>query len=135
MPPRSWLDRIAHAGGCCLTLLTPAVFSAGYRPGWLDKELIGSPPGVPGLRLQLRAAAVARWQPHSGWDLARCQPRSSRKLASAGAAYWFRILGNADRNELKALWLACVSDLEQDRRDGFGLVLPSPWKPPADRIA
>lgn len=134
-PPRDWLDRIARAGGLCLTLLTPAIFSAGYRPGWLDEALIGSPPGVPGLRLQLRAAAVERWLPHSGWDLARRQPRPSRKLAGAGAAYWFRILGDADRGALGALWLASVSDVEQDRRDGFGLVLPSPWKPPADRAA
>ena len=133
--PPDWLDRIAHAGGLCLTLLTPAVFSAGYRPGWLDKDLIGNPPGIPGLRLQLCAAAVARWQPHSGWDLARRQPRSGRKLASVGTAYWFRIIGDADRGELNALWLASVTDLEQDRRDGFGLVLPSPWKPSADRGA
>lgn len=134
-PPQDWLDHIARAGGLCLTLLTPAIFSAGYRPGWLDKELIGSPPGIPGLRLQLRAAAVDRWQPHSGWDLARRRPRATRKLACPGAAYWFRILGNADRGRLNALWLTNISDLGQDRRDGFGLVLPSPWKPPVDRNA
>lgn len=137
-PTQGWLDRIARAGGLCLTLLTPAVFSAGYRPGWLDEDLIGSPPDIPGLRLQLRAAAVERWLPHSGWDLAarpRPRPRPSRKLAGAGAAYWFRILGEPDRGGLAALWMAGVSDLEQDRRDGFGLVLPSPWKPPADRDA
>lgn len=130
-PPKGWLDSIASSGGICLTLLTPAVFSAGYRPGWLNKDLTGSPPGIPGLRLQLRAAAVERWLPHSGWDLAECRPRPSRKLAGAGAAYWFNILGNTDRGGLEALWLTCASDLEQDRRDGFGLVLPSPWKPPA----
>lgn len=132
-PPDRWLDSIARAGGVCLTLLTPAVFSAGYRPGWLDEDLTGSPPGMPGLRLQLRAAAVERWLPHSGWDLAQRRPRPSRKLAGAGAAYWFSILGDTDRGGLEALWLACASDLEQDRLDGFGLVLPSPWKPPANR--
>ena len=128
-PPENWLDCIARDGGLCLTLLTPAIFSAGYRPGWLDKKLIGSPPNIPGLQLKLCAAAVDRWQPHSGWDLARRQPRPSRKLAGAGAAYWFRILDGADPDRLKKLWLAGVSDLGQDRRDGFGLVLPSPWKP------
>ena len=130
-PPPDWLDRIARAGGLSLTLLTPAIFSAGYRPGWLDADadLIGSPPVAPGLRLQLRAAAVERWQPHSGWDLARWQPRPSRKLAGAGATYWFRILGGIAPDALAALWLASVSDGEQDRRDGFGLALPSPWEP------
>ena len=138
-PPPDWLDRIARAGGLSLTLLTPAIFSAGYRPGWLDDaDLIGSPPAAPGLRLQLRAAAVERWQPHSGWDLARRQPRPSRKLAGAGATYWFRILGGIAPDALAALWLASVSDGEQDRRDGFGLALPSPWEPvepPADRAS
>ena len=138
-PPPDWLDRIARAGGLSLTLLTPAIFSAGYQPGWLDADLIGSPPSAPGLRLQLRAAAVERWQPHSGWDLARRPrpgPRPSRKLAGAGATYWFRILGGIAPDALAALWLASVSDGEQDRRDGFGLALPSPWEPvetPADR--
>ena len=130
--PPGWLDRICDAGGLCLTLLTPAVFSAGYRPGWLDGDLTGSPPFAPGLRLRLRAAAVDRWQPHSGWDLARGRPRPSRKLAGAGATYWFRILGGADPDAVKALWLTSVSDLEQDRRDGFGIALPSPWTSSAD---
>ena len=129
-PPEGWLDKIAWAGGLCLTLLTPGIFSAGYRPGWLDADLTGSPPTAPALRLQLRAAAVDRWQPHSGWDLARRQPRPTRKLAGAGAVYWFRILGHANPDALGALWLASLSDLEQDRRDGFGLALPSPWTPP-----
>ena len=131
-PPPGWLEGIGAAGGLCLTLLTPGIFSAGYRPGWLDDEsLIGCPPAAPRLRLQLRAAAVDRWQPHSGWDLARRRPRATRKLAGAGATYWFRILGETDPDLLGALWLASISDLEQDRRDGFGLVLPSAWTSPS----
>ena len=130
--PPGWLNGIGDAGGLCLTLLTPGIFSAGYRPGWLDDEtLIGSPPTAPRLRLQLRAVAVDRWQPHSGWDLARRRPRATRKLAGAGATYWFRILGEADPDLLDALWLASISDLEQDRRDGFGLALPSAWTSPS----
>ena len=129
-PPQGWLDGIARAGGLCLTLLTPGIFSAGYRPGWLDANLTGAPPTASRLRLQLCAVAVDRWQPHSGWDLYRRQPRPSRKLAGAGTTCWFRILGDVDAGELDALWLASVSDLEQDRYDGFGLALPAPWTPP-----
>ena len=132
-PPTHWPERIAHAGGLCMTLLTPAVFSAGYRPGWLDDDMTGSLPGLPDVRLKLCAAAVDRRQPHSGWDLARGRPRPGRKLVGAGATYWFRILDAAAPKVLNPLWLTCVSDEEQDRRDGFGLVLPSPWKPPAER--
>ena len=130
-PPQGWLNRIEKAGGLCLTLLTPGIFAAGYRPGWLDPtNLTGCPPTAPQLQLELRAAAVDRWEPHSGWDLAKGQPRPSRKLAGAGAVYWFRILGAAAPNSLEALWLNSVCDGEQDRRDGFGLALPSAWTPP-----
>ena len=135
-PPAGWLREIADSGGLCLTLLTPGVFSAGYRPGWLDADLVGRPPWIPGLRLQLCAAAVEHWQPHSGWNLAQKQPRPSRKLARAGTTYWFRILELADADALEPLWLSSLCDLEQDRRDGFGLALPSRWTPPLEgRIA
>lgn len=129
-PPDGWLERVCSTGGLCLTLLTPGIFRAGYRPGWLDDTLSGSPPESPGLRLRLRAAAVERWQPHSGWDLARRQPRPTRKLVPAGATYWFDLLGACDKEALAALWLASVCDEPQDRRDGFGLALPGPWAPP-----
>ena len=130
-PPSGWLQRISAVGHMCLTLLTPSIFSSGYCPGWLDSAYIGSPPNIPRLRLQLCAVAVERWQAHSGWDLAAKQPRPSRKLVPAGTTYWFRILEGGDHDALHALWLANVSDLEQDRRDGFGLALPSAWSPAA----
>lgn len=128
-PRQGWFDGIARQGGLSLTLLTPAIFSAGYRPGWLDDSLSGSPPAVPGVRLRLRAVAGERWQPHSGWDLAANRPRATRKLARAGSTYWFDILGDADPAALHKLWLANVSDDDQDRRDGFGLLVPGPWTP------
>ena len=131
-PPSGWLQGVVDSGGLCLTLLTPGIFKAGYRPGWLDETLTGSPPTAPGLTLQLCAAATDRWQPHSGWDLALGQPRSTRKLAPAGSTYWFRILNGANEETLGPLWLANISDDEQDRLDGFGLALPSAWSPPKD---
>ena len=129
-PPSAWLQGIADSKGLCLTLLTPGIFKAGYRPGWLDQKLIGKPPVAAGLTLQLCAAAIERWQPHSGWDLALGQPRPTRKLAPAGSTYWFRILDGADEETLETLWLANISDDAQDRLDGFGLAMPSAWSPP-----
>lgn len=128
VPPRDWLEEIVRTGGLCLTLLTPAIFSSGYRPGWLDADLIGNPPCLSGLRLRLCAVAVERWQPHSGWNLDENRPRQTRRLAPAGAVYWFQILGNANVSDLRALWLGSVSDLR--RSDGFGIALPSSWEPP-----
>lgn len=114
--PADFVASVRAAGGLRLTLLTPALFSEGWRPG--------------GLRgLSLRAAALDRWQPHSGWDLARQQPRAGRKLVPAGAVYWFE-LGDIDDEALANLWLAPISDDPQDRLDGFGLALPQAWTPP-----
>ena len=130
VPPDGWIERLCQAGGLCVTLLTPGVFSAGYRPGWLGDGLTGSPPEAQGLKLRLRAATVARWQPHSGWDLARSQPRPTRKLVPAGSTYWFEVLAGCEKEALAALWLASVCDEPQDRLDGFGLALPGPWAAP-----
>ena len=128
--PDTWRDAIRQASGLCMTLLTPGIFSSGYRPGWLDSKLTGSPPAAPRMRLRLLAAAVHRWEAHSGWNLAKRQPRPTRKLAPAGTTLWFRILDAGAADAADALWLGSISDGEQDRRDGFGLVLPSPWTPP-----
>jgi CRISPR-associated protein Cmr3 len=138
MPP-GWAAAIRAAGGLSLTLLTPGLFSAGYRPGWLSagtagahaSRLVGAPTGLAAPELVLCAAALGRWQPHSGWDLAKQQPRAGRKLVPAGAVYWFA-LAEPDKvtdSDLAALWLLSVCDNEQDRRDGFGLALPAPWTP------
>lgn len=132
--PPDWIEDIGRAGGVVLTLLTPGLFSAGYRPGWLESSadgwLEGTPPLAPDLRLRLRAAALGRWQPHSGWDLAAQKPRAGRKLVPAGAVYWFQILGDPTAADLEALWLTNLCDHLQDRRDGFGLALPAAWTPP-----
>ncbi len=128
-PEAGWMQKIISHGGLSFTLLTPGIFAQGYRPGWLDEELIGSPPEAPEITLQLVAVAAGSWQPHSGWDLANQRPRPTRKLVPAGAVYWFRILAGADSAQLDALWLTHLSDDAQDRRDGFGLALPVPWKP------
>ncbi len=114
LPPTLVAD-IRKAAGLSLTLLTPALFAQ----GWLPPEIRG---------LTLRAAALERWQPHSGWDLVKKQPRAGRKLVSAGAVYWF-VIDDIDDESLAKLWLMPLSDAPQDRLDGFGLALPQPWNP------
>ena len=120
---------IESAGGIALTLATPALFGTGWRPSWLNANLEGEPPGVPGLRLKLHAAAVERWQGISGWDLKRWQPKPARKAVATGATYWFEILGSPPAAWVQDLWLTPLSDDVQDRRDGYGLALPGPWCP------
>lgn len=113
-----------------LILATPAIFSGGWRPGWLKEEIDGgksayrgSPPGAANIRLELVAVAIERWTPFSGWDMKINKPRAIRRLAPAGSVYWFKLIAGSGA-DLLPLWLAPISDNEQDRRDGFGLALP-----------
>ncbi len=102
-----------------LVLATPAVFSAGWRPGWADSGLI---PGT-ATKVALVAAAVDGWIAASGWSLRSGQPRAIRRLAPAGSVYWFKLLEGSGR-DLLPLWLAPISDRAEDRQDGYGLALP-----------
>ncbi len=104
-----------------LILATPAIFTQGWLPGWIDKKTFeGTPPFNPNLKLQMFSAIVPRWQGISGWDMRQNRAKPTRRMVPAGAVYFFKILdGVWDVNQ----WLAPVSDGEQDRCDGFGLGL------------
>ncbi|MEJ2046038.1 MAG: type III-B CRISPR module-associated Cmr3 family protein [Reinekea sp.] len=123
-----WFADISQSQGLALTLLTPALFDQGWIPGWLNETtLIGTPPGCSRLKLKLKAAAVERWRPHSGWDLNARGSRASKKAVPAGATYWFEILDNHNA-DIASLWLSHLCDKEQDRLDGFGLALVFPYR-------
>lgn len=119
-----------------LQLVTPALFAKGWCPGWLDENLEGCPPELQGLKLRLVAAAVPRRIPVSGWYMGWHKdgeekrirergPKPPRYTAPAGSVFFFEVIEGALIPE--ALWLAQVSDNEQDRRDGFGTALPGVW--------
>jgi CRISPR-associated protein Cmr3 len=124
--PEALRSALAGAIRVRLALATPALFDGGWKPGWLDEEMVGSPPSAPGLTLKLVAAAVGRREPVSGWDLATQGPKAVRWMAPAGSVYFFEVLEGAGDWAPDA-WLQPVSDGEQDRRDGFGLSLWGVW--------
>jgi CRISPR-associated protein Cmr3 len=142
--PRSLREALAGADGLRLILATPAYFAEGWRPDWLTEQhgvWRGSPPGVPDLTLVLRAAALERWEAHSGWDtlaFKRADPSlkqqgaglpitPARRLVPAGSVYWFDIEKGRPEEAAK-LWLGSICNDERARRDGFGLVLPGTWR-------
>lgn len=109
-----------------LHLITPAIFSHGYLPGFIDQQTLTGKLGK--LDVVLRAAAVPRWQAGTSWDMLKGkQGKGMRKVARlvpAGAVYWFEICaGNAE--ELENIWLTSISD-DRDN-DGYGLVVPGIW--------
>jgi len=121
---------LRHSARIRMLLVTPAIFSGGWRPGWEG----GSPPGTSDLKLTLKAACLQRREAVSGWDYAAIIPGSERRgapkavrwLAPAGSVFFFEAEGNTSQLATSA-WLAPMSDDEQDRRDGYGLAVWGIW--------
>lgn len=127
-PPKKLLERINQAGGFSITLLTPGVFSNGYLPGWLETDSKqGSLPGSH-QKISLKACAINRWQPVSGWDSILWKPKATRKAVGAGSVYWFKLQDKLDLQTLQQLWFTAMADHPQDKNDGFGLITVAPWQ-------
>lgn len=137
-PHQGLRDALRGARRLRLLLVTPALFTGGWRPGWLDNNLEGSPPGLPEARLRLVAAAVGRQAPVSGWNMQRHKgedgrwrergPKAARYTVPAGSVYFFDVVaGSLDDRGIETLWMAALSDEPQDRADGFGLSLSGVW--------
>lgn len=117
-------ESILKQGHCRLFLLTPACFSGGWKPAWLLEDARTQ-------HVEIRAQAIAIKQPQvvSGWDLALGKPKPSRRLAPAGSVFFLALSGSqtALRAWIRETWMHCISDDEQDRRDGFGLAALGSW--------
>lgn len=103
-----------------VALLTPAIFEEGWKPGTAPGQLLGARNGI---TPKLVAACVPRPETVSGWDFAKRAPKKTRRLVSAGSVYWLDLVGSPDDRVRWAgeVMMTNVSDVEQDRRDGFGL--------------
>ena len=111
-----------------LVLATPAIFSHGWKPAWLEsKDSTNMPKGLHGLKLKLISAAVGRREPVSGWNMRENSAKAVRYMVPAGSVYFFELL-EGDPAKILENWLKPVSDIEQDRKDGFGLALWGVWK-------
>ena len=113
---------IGEKGHCRVILLTPAHFLKGSMPSWLLEDRHGVQPS-------LAAMALPRAQVVSGWDLEKRKPKPTRRLAPAGTVLFFKLTGEtrAIQGWVEALWMQCISDEEQARRDGFGLAVLGVW--------
>jgi CRISPR-associated protein Cmr3 len=126
---RTALGNLTAGAKVRMVLATPALFSGGWRPGWLDaKTLSGKPPGIPNCELKLKGASVGRWQAISGFSLeiGKTGPKEMRRLAPAGSVYFFELVGSGAA-DLADGWLKPVSDRPEDQGDGFGLALWGIW--------
>lgn len=139
-PPEGWVcpeavkKALNNSTKIRMVLATPALFTRGWCPGWIDEEkLTGTPPGVQGLNLKLVSACIDRWKPLSGWNMEKGHkrgPKPLRRLVPAGSVYFFEVGKPGDGETLADLWLESVSDEfeeGQEQRDGFGLALWGTW--------
>lgn len=128
---RSALERATRIR---MILATPAIFSHGWRPDWLDAGALTGKPFEEGPTLKLVGVSTARWKAVSGWSLqphketGRPGPKPIRRMVPAGGVYFFEKV-EGDTAALADHWLKPVSDGEQERRDGFGLAVWGTWEP------
>jgi CRISPR-associated protein Cmr3 len=120
---------IADSKQVRMVLATPAIFTGGWKPGWLDNNLSGCPPCVSGVTLKLVAAAVKRREAVSGWDYRRSEfgPKATRWVVPAGSVYFFEVVSGCPGKLATDGWLKPVSDNPQDCIDGYGLALWGVW--------
>lgn len=130
-PPRLSLPD-NNAGPCLLkwSLVSPAVFSHGWLPGWLSDSQGERMTGEVCLKLSGRAwlAAVCLGKPHAfaGWDLLANDGRGAAKptqlAVPAGSTFWFLCESPDTRHELaKLLHWRPRSDCYGEKGFGYGL--------------
>lgn len=122
-----------------LILVTPAIFTHGYLPSWIDENTMTGKYGE--MKLRLHAVSVSRWQAGTSWDMASAGSkngrgmRSLKRLVPAGTVYWFESENNVDVN---SLWLSSIAYEGEDKskkeiergKDGYGVTVPGVWSIP-----
>ncbi|WP_411347753.1 type III-B CRISPR module-associated Cmr3 family protein [Paenibacillus sp. WLX2291] len=138
-PPKTLLKKLKNSTYLRLILATPAYFTKGWKPGWLNEELQSGDHlkrWAPGLELRLRWACLPRWQPVSGYATANGnQEKSIRRMVPAGSVYFFEVITGQDQvgTFVRNTWLKPISDGNRrgeahDAEDGYGLALWGVWE-------
>ncbi|MDR1376457.1 MAG: type III-B CRISPR module-associated protein Cmr3 [Synergistaceae bacterium] len=123
--------RISETTRLRMILATPAIFSQGWLPGWIDKGTKeGTIPGT-NVKVSLVSAVIGRWVPISGWsyETGHSGPKPLRRMVPAGSVYFLKAIDaqSFDSTLFESLWLRSVCDDAQDRNDGFGAALWGTW--------
>ena len=122
-PCRDWFENRKFLR---LILISPGDFGS-WAPSWLlpDKRKNETcwrvVPGTD-ISVRLASALVPRWQPVSGWDYLKGEPKKTRKLVPAGAVYVIEVKDSSRSQELaRLMWGRSMADGLSDP-DGCGAV-------------
>ena len=101
-----------------LYLNTPAIFTKGWIPNWIDEEsLIGEIPNT-NLKIKLISWAIGKPNFIGGFDMAKGRPKPMFKAVPAGSVYFMEII-EGDPAELKTIHQRSISDVYPEQ--GFGI--------------
>lgn len=111
-PEANW-QRIEQERRFRLLLVTPGVFSDGWRPAGIPATLV--------------AASIGRAETVSGWDLVSQKPKTAQRVVPSGSVYWFEDF-SGDIASLKRLAESGLpSEDPQRAAEGFGKLVIAPW--------
>lgn len=114
--------------------VTPTVFknnhhnNSGWLPAFFDENYEGEWNGI---KLKFLAACTGKSKALGGFDIQKRRPKSMVKMIPEGAVYYFKILNNSDKEQLKKIKqpIKLIDDLNDSKsetsigrdKQGFGL--------------
>ncbi len=136
------------------TLLSPAVFNAGWLPGWVDGatgavQLRAPVERLPGERRadwkvrqndqpllpgRLVAARVGKPEPFSGWSEAKGKPKPTLLAVPAGSSYVFKCESTTEAQTLAQALQPPTPRSDLFGEKGFGIGVCSSMQPPEATI-
>lgn len=103
-----------------LYLLTPAIFNKGWLPDSIDENnLTGE---INGIKVKLLTSAIGKPLYIGGFDIKSGKPKQMKKAVPSGSIYIFEVLDEVSEEDIKALHNTSISDGEEYKKQGFGIV-------------
>lgn len=100
-------------------LATPAIFSKGWLPNWLDEDTLEGKIDGTGCSVRLLTVAIGKPLRMGGFDMAKNKPKPMRSMVPAGSVYYFEILEGKDTEKILDLHGKSISDERSE--EGFGI--------------
>ncbi|MBY6269757.1 type III-B CRISPR module-associated protein Cmr3 [Parageobacillus thermoglucosidasius] len=107
-----------------LYFATPAYFTNGWLPGWINPETMKGE--YKGVEVELITAAVGKYLSLGGFDMKKRYPKPMRRFVGAGSVYYFKTDPENTDNVIELFHNQCISDRPNDEelsytQQGYGL--------------